>query len=109
MSSVRDVHSVCIVLDRNTGRAENKGKQSLYRELYTAGTAYVYFDMFGPTAADERIDVSFVDHGTNRDVYFGTSGRLGDVALKVHPVQYQGNENEKNLVNNGFKPFAVTV
>ena len=104
---VHAVHSVRIVLDPRAARARNNaGKRSLYPELLTSGIAHIKFK-YGP--AEDNIKVSFVDHGANRDVYFGHSVRLGDVALKIQPSTEYSNQNEKDLVDGGFKPCAVTV
>ena len=104
---VHTVHSVRITLDPITARATSQtGKKSWYPELHTSGIAHIQYQS---GTAEDNIQVSFADHGVNRDVYFGKSVRLGDVAFKIQHAAQTSTKNEKNLVDQGFTNFAVTV
>ena len=104
---VHAVDSVRIMLNPLSGRAKTqKGKKSLYPDLYTSGTACI---RYVSREAEETIDVHYAAKSAHRDVYFGSTVRLGDVAFKIEPTDQISNQTEKDLVDGGFDKFAVKV
>ena len=103
------VDSVRITFNPLSGRAKTpkgKGKKSLYPDLYTSGTACI---RYVSREAEETIDVHYAAKSAHRDVYFGSTVRLGDVAFKIEPTDQISNQTEKDLVDGGFDKFAVKV
>ena len=59
-----------------------------------------------PMNAHEKVIVSFEDHGACRDVFFGYSERLGQLALKYNPAKYDSSRKEMDLMEKGFREFS---